>query len=345
MVSDARNRHEWEEPGCFEVAPGVYRIPLPLPNDGLRAVNVYAVADEDGLVLIDSGWALQGARDRLAEALASLGAGVGDVRRFLITHVHRDHYEQSVALRSEFGIPVALGEQEKPSMDDMLSPGYAPLHSQLARLRRHGAAELAGELERYVAEHRAAEPSEDLSWTPPDEWLADRSGVQAGNHALRVLATPGHTRGHVVFRSEALLFAGDHVLPHITPSLGFQPAPEEYPLASFLDSLRLVRSMPDTRLLPAHGPVTESTHARIDELLEHHRTRLEDTVEAIAKGADTAAAAAGLLTWTRRAKALPDLDPFNRMLAVLETATHLDLLVLQGRLQAEESGGVLAYQT
>jgi glyoxylase-like metal-dependent hydrolase (beta-lactamase superfamily II) len=114
MDSDARSRHEWEEPGCFEVASGVYRIPLPLPNDGLRAVNVYAISAADGLVLIDSGWALQSARARLDDALGSLGAGVGDVRRFLITHVHRDHYEQSMALRAEFGMPVALGERENP---------------------------------------------------------------------------------------------------------------------------------------------------------------------------------------------------------------------------------------
>jgi len=42
---------DWTAAGVFEVAPGVYRIPLPLPNDGLRAVNVYAVVDGDGLVL------------------------------------------------------------------------------------------------------------------------------------------------------------------------------------------------------------------------------------------------------------------------------------------------------
>ncbi|WP_308253006.1 hypothetical protein [Pseudonocardia sp. ICBG601] len=33
-------------PGVFRSAPGVYRIPLPLPQDGLRAVNVYALADD-----------------------------------------------------------------------------------------------------------------------------------------------------------------------------------------------------------------------------------------------------------------------------------------------------------
>ena len=28
---------DWTTPGAFEVAPGVHRIPLPLPSDALRA--------------------------------------------------------------------------------------------------------------------------------------------------------------------------------------------------------------------------------------------------------------------------------------------------------------------
>ena len=45
---------DWTEPGLFTVAPGVHRIPLPLPNDGLRAVNVYAIESGDDLVLVDA---------------------------------------------------------------------------------------------------------------------------------------------------------------------------------------------------------------------------------------------------------------------------------------------------
>ena len=82
----------WTDPGLFTVAPGVHRVPLPLPTDGLRAVNVYVLEDGDGLVLIDSGWALTESREALAAALAALGCGLGDVRHFLVTHVHRDHY-------------------------------------------------------------------------------------------------------------------------------------------------------------------------------------------------------------------------------------------------------------
>ena len=37
---------DWTLPGAYEVADGVHRIPLPLPMDGLRAVNVYALETE-----------------------------------------------------------------------------------------------------------------------------------------------------------------------------------------------------------------------------------------------------------------------------------------------------------
>jgi glyoxylase-like metal-dependent hydrolase (beta-lactamase superfamily II) len=159
-----------------------------------------------------------------------------------------------------------------------------------------------------------------------------------------VVATPGHTRGHVVFidRDAQLMFAGDHVLPHITPSIGFEAVAAALPLGDYLDSLRLVRSLPDQRLLPAHGPVGPSVHARVDELLHHHAERLDHACGAVRDGL-TAYAVAGRLTWTRRERPFADLDLFNQMLAVAETAAHLDLLVAQGRLKATDADGVRRY--
>ncbi len=59
------------------MAPNLYRIPLPLPlpADGLRAVNVYAARDGDGLVLVDSGSALAEARELLEQAINALDCG------------------------------------------------------------------------------------------------------------------------------------------------------------------------------------------------------------------------------------------------------------------------------
>ena len=100
---------DWTAPGAHEVAPGVFRIPLPLPSDGLRAVNIYVIRDAERLVCIDSGWAVPDARTALDAALATLGCSVGDIYRFLVTHAHRDHYTMAVVLRRSDGISVGLG--------------------------------------------------------------------------------------------------------------------------------------------------------------------------------------------------------------------------------------------
>jgi glyoxylase-like metal-dependent hydrolase (beta-lactamase superfamily II) len=332
----------WTEPGIYSVAEGVYRIPLPLPNDALRAVNVYAVTDSTRLLLVDSGWALDAAREQLALALKGIDAELGDVSEFLVTHVHRDHYTQAVALRREFGGKIALGEHERPSLEVSSNGGKFPLTAQIELLRRCGAEEVVTALTKMFGSVRRSDAAD---WENPDEWLTPGRRTVLPGREFEVVHTPGHTAGHVVFvdGTAGLMFSGDHVLPHITPSIGFQPAPVELPLKDYLGSLRLVRAMPDMRMLPAHGPVSESVHTRVDELLEHHRQRLETMGSQVSQGASTAYEVALRLGWTRRQRKLSEMDAFNQMLAVLETGAHLDLLVSQGKLAAAEVDGVRHY--
>ncbi|MCW2679902.1 MAG: hypothetical protein JWM62_1303 [Frankiales bacterium] len=321
----------WTDPGAFAVAPGVTRIPLPLPNDGLRAVNVYVLETPDGLVLVDGGWAIASAREVLDSGLRALGAGVGDISRFLVTHVHRDHYTMAVALRRETGARVALGLGEKPTLDLLQRGDRRALSAQVPELRRMGATALADGIEKAVA-GAVIDPSD---WESPDDWLSSGLLPLPGGRVLETVPTPGHTAGHVVFHDldAGLLFAGDHVLPTITPSIGFEPVLQDLPLAAFLRSLALVRSRPDARLLPAHGVVTDSVHARVDELVAHHENRLQEVLTA---GGGSPYDVAQVLRWTRHGRRLDGLDGFNQMLAVFETAAHLDLLVAQGRLVRED---------
>jgi glyoxylase-like metal-dependent hydrolase (beta-lactamase superfamily II) len=329
------------QPGVEEVARGVHRIPLPLPNDGLQAVNVYALTGADGgPVIIDSGWAIPEARERLQAGLATLGADIRDVDRFLVTHIHRDHYTQAVHLRREFGTRVTLGAQERWSLDMTMRQDRHALQEQTNRLRELGAAALA---DRIAAHNSGGVDVTD--WELPDDWFTAAEVVEANGRSLDVVETPGHTRGHVVFHDVAnrLLFAGDHVLPTITPSIGFEPAFTPDPLGDFLRSLAEVRRRPDAMLLPAHGAVTPSAHARVDELVEHHEKRLAAVERVVGWGAQTAAGVAAELPWTRREHRLADLDMFNQFLAIGETAAHLDLLVLQERLSVTTADGVHFY--
>ncbi len=332
---------DWTDPGAVEEAADVWRIPLPLPTDALRAVNVYAVRDGDGVVLVDAGWALARAQDVLVAGLAEIGLGLSDVREFLVTHVHRDHYTQAVAIRRTHGTPVALGAGERQGLERLAEYIAGTRTRDFSELRRCGAAPLVDELRRT-----GLGPVDSENWGFPDRWLTDGLDVPLAGRTLRVVETPGHTRGHVVFHDGAagLLFAGDHVLPHITPSIGVEVPPSPSALRDFLASLARVRALPDARVLPAHGPVTDSVHARVDELLDHHERRLTATAEAVGSGASTAYEAARVLRWTRRGRAFTELDLGNQVLATTETAAHLEALVARGWLAVDETDGVLHHR-
>jgi len=333
-------KQQWEEPGCFEVAPNVYRIPLPLPNDGLRAVNVYAIVDGSRLVMIDSGQHLAQARLALERALTELNAKVGDIGRFLVTHIHRDHYTQAVAVRKEFGSQIALGTLERESMSLALNSTRTSLKQQLRELERNG----AGCLVRQLASLQASQQDTEIHYEAPDSWL-EEGIVELTTRALRVISTPGHTRGHVVFFDEdnSLLFAGDHVLPHITPSIGFEPAVYANPLGAYLNSLNRIRHLPSSKLLPAHGSPAEDFHWRIDELLGHHKGRLTATRAVLGNRELTAYEVARELRWTRRERNFDELDVFNQMLAVMETKFHLALLRIQGHLRESTREGIVFF--
>jgi glyoxylase-like metal-dependent hydrolase (beta-lactamase superfamily II) len=332
-MSEELDRYAWEQPGAHEVAPGVHRIPLPLPGDSLKAVNIYAISDGDQVVLIDAGWALDEAEELLGKSLGSIGYGLGDVREFLVTHLHRDHYTQAVALRRHHGGSVAVGAGEQACLDAIRT---IEVHPDVARLHEAGALDLS----RMLADWRGERDL--LNWEDPDRWLTDGIDLPLNTRTLRVIATPGHTRGHVVFHDPAhnALFAGDHVLPHITPSIGVELNRPRSPLRSYLASLELIRALPDARLLPAHGPVTESVHDRIDELLAHHEQRLTATAEAVVAGAHTAFDVAQVLPWTRRLRRFTELDVFNQVLAVHETMAHLRVLVERGWLTEKPVDGI-----
>jgi glyoxylase-like metal-dependent hydrolase (beta-lactamase superfamily II) len=334
----------WAEPGAWPVAEGLHRIPLPLPDDGLRAVNVYALETDEGLTLVDGGWAIAEARSLLESCLAGIGYGFGDVTRFLVTHVHRDHYTLAAVIAREFGAHVSLGIGERATLDQLHRPRSRPDADQnedededptLAVLRSSGALEVA---ERWAATAGRHRP--DLAhWGYPDAWLEGDHPIEVGGRTLDAVHTPGHTQGHYVFadRAAGLLLAGDHVLPTITPSIGFEAVPVRQPLRDFMASLTKVRGLPDLAVLPAHGPLAPSSHARVDALLAHHEDRLLLCREVLRGGPGTAYDVAADLPWTRHERRLVDLDLFNTALASLETKAHLELLVARGQATREET--------
>lgn len=322
-------RHAWAGPGIEDLGAGVFRLPLPLGSEALRAVNVYALmGGAGGVDLIHGGQALAEAREQLRAGLWEIGARLGDIRNIFVTHYHRDHYTLAAELRRTEGSSIQLGEAERANLHairDVIAGRRE--HSLVRDLRRAGARDLLARLGPLVPE------SVQRDWEDPDHWIEGGADLLTRAGTLRAIHTPGHTRGHLVFRDaeSRVLFAGDHVLPHITPSLGFEPAGNRMALRDYLESLRLLLELPNTRLFPAHGPVGDSTHRRVHELLGHHEERLAVMHAAVVGGASTSYEVARETRWTRRRRRFDELDAMSQYLACVETGAHLELMVVRGQ--------------
>ncbi len=346
-MSLSDDRHAWAEPALEPVADEVFRIPLPLPGDALRAVNVYAIRAGRQLTLVDSGWETAASWALLEAQLQRLGGGVASVRTVAVTHLHHDHIGQAARLRDAAGATVCLGVGERQGLERLRQDPDHGRGRLATRLRRLGAGPLADHL--AAGDPVGEEPPHRARYAAPDLYLGDGSVVVAGGRALTVLATPGHTAGHVclVDPADGLLFAGDHVLPQITPSIGLEPVERPGALGDFLASLERVRRLDVRTVLPAHGPVFVDLAGRVDALTAHHEQRLAACSAALVTlGPDPATpqAVAEALPWTRRARRLADLDGFNQMLAVGETAAHLELLVARHLACRAPAGGVDRYR-
>ena len=127
-----------------------------------------------------------------------------------------------------------------------------------------------------------------------------------------------------------MLLTGDHILPRISPNIGPSPGGQQDTLGSYLDSLSAMADLDPREVLPAHEYRFAGLPARVRQLQEHHRARL-DEVAAVVAGADgcTTFEVAERLTWSRP---WPESRGLVRRSAIGETWAHLFHLEQRGRL-------------
>ena len=86
-----------------------------------------------------------------------------------------------------------------------------------------------------------------------DRYLADGDELEFGAHALRVLATPGHTPGSLCFQVGNHLFTGDTL---IAGGIGKQSPDTDLRRQMMSIGNRILALPPATAIYPGHGPVT-----------------------------------------------------------------------------------------
>lgn len=162
------------------IAPGVYRL------DVLRirnAVTVTLLDNDDGWTLVDTG--MEGSEEPIREGLRALGSEAEDLKRIFLTHQHDDHAGGLKALL-EWAPHVGVGASEHEATVISGRRGYDPSNNRVLRYMSRNA-------------------------RPPGVQVP--KVLQEGDlvSGFRIIATPGHTLGHVSLLRDAdgLLLTAD----------------------------------------------------------------------------------------------------------------------------------------
>lgn len=333
-VTGVLQKAAWDRdvlPPVEKVRPGLWSIPVPIPDNPLRYVLVYALELDSGVAIVDAGWNTEDAFSALCSGLEEAGGSLADVRAVLVTHIHPDHYGLAGRVREESGAWIGL----HPDDAAMLQARYIETDDLLARMREF--LEEAGVPPMKLPDLNMASMMirSQVMMAEPDVLFEDGERVDIAGWDLKTIWTPGHSPGHVCFYSDEhrLLLSGDHVLPRITPNIGVHSQQFPNPLGNYLESLLKVHNLDVDEVLPAHEYRFADLEARLDEIIIHHAERLTEIERLLRENPGlTAWELSVALTWSRPWDQIPD---FMQRAAVGETVAHIVLLEIHQRVRRQ----------
>lgn len=185
---------------------------------GTLGTNCYLLASKEGnCAVIDPG----AQPDKIEDAIRQKGL---TPRYILLTHGHHDHIGGVKKLMTAFEPVLAIGARDMELLTDS---------------RKSLAAAKYNKLDDFMLENaRALEDGEELEL---DELL------------IRILETPGHTKGGVVYLCEDVIFSGDTLFAGDVGRCDLYGG--DYP--TMKRSLARLRDLVgDYRVFPGHGPST-----------------------------------------------------------------------------------------
>jgi glyoxylase-like metal-dependent hydrolase (beta-lactamase superfamily II) len=174
---------------------------------------------------------------------------------------------------------------------------------------------------------------------PTFERVVAGDTLTIGGRAFCVLTGDGHAPEQIMLWCEAdgIFLAADQVLAKITPNVSVWAVdPHGDPLGLFLRSLRTLRADVSSKalVLPGHQLPFYGLHTRIDELIDHHRSRCELIVQAC-KARPRSIADLVPVLFPRT------LDPHQMSFAFSETLAHVNYMLREHDLSwAPSRGGV-----
>lgn len=335
----------------LEVAPGIHWIRMALPF-ALDHINLWLLRDQaadpsrpehirEGWTVVDCGIDNPATREAWAQIETNVLQGL-PVLRVLVTHMHPDHMGLAHWLCERWKAPLWMSTTEYQS----------------AMLASSGMSNFGGDkTQEFFAHHGWTNPEHmtevraRVNYYPgmvprvPDAHrrLMDGNRIQIGTRSWRCIAGHGHSPEHMALlaEDESVLISGDMLLPSISTNVSvYALEPEGNALQLFLDSLTAMEHLSEkTLVLPSHGRPFRGAAARVHDLREHHRERLEDLLQACSAEGRTAHEVLPVLF--KR-----PLNVHQTTFAMGEAVAHLNALWHQGKmLRRQGADGIYRFQT
>jgi glyoxylase-like metal-dependent hydrolase (beta-lactamase superfamily II) len=212
------------------------------------------VSTEAGVFAVDVGMDSDAAD--FLEGLREVGIAAGSLRGVFLTHWHNDHSAGASFLKHKFGAPVYYDAGEQPFLT-----------------RQTATRGIRGWLGKHVPEEGVLVLLRGLLEEAAPEAVTASHLVTDGEliEGFRVLATPGHTRGHVAYMHEPTraLFCGD-ALAVVSNRLRLMAKPVTPDLpAARASALRCLREQ-SAFICPGHrGPLVENVSEECRRLREY----------------------------------------------------------------------------
>ena len=322
-------------PEVTRVNGAIWRISVPFPYGSLPSTQVYVLDSPRGPVLIDTGCDDEQAWSALTAGMAACGFRVAETHGVLVTHGHSDHHGLSGRVREVSGAWIAMSHREARFIDelDYMSSGWAE------HLRRTLILCGAPESDRVAADGVSRSRLVSPDWT-----FDDGQTIEVAGRKVTVIATPGHTPGHVCYSidSTGVIFSGDHVLPSTTPRIGVA----EYdgsgdPLADMIESYERMQDLDPELVLPGHEVAFHDLPGRCAELVARKRRQLDRVRDRLgAQGTSTAWTLASGLEWGRP---WPEISAGRRRLLILEVLAAVNHLCATGTARRDMIDGVATF--
>ena len=226
-----------------EIAPKVHTL------DGLLAGRAYLIEDSDGLTIIDT--SIGSAGKKILKRVARLGYQPSDIKRILITHAHPDHVGGLPLIHAESGAKVYTSAHEKPVVQGEEAPVLPPKES------------LSG-IGKYIQPKMGK-----LKGVPVDRVLEDGEILEEVLGGLQVIATPGHSSGHLSFwqPEQRILFCGDVIFRIGGITFNKMRLPVAMVSWNMEENIRSIQKLADLQpniMLFGHGkPMTNNTAAQL----------------------------------------------------------------------------------